>query len=128
MANEFGNIVKLPGLSGVSEARPSEILASMARFTQKGCTLAQGQGIIAAGTVLAYNSVTKKHVVYVNGGGETDPAVGVLRQTTDTTDGDAAGNIVKSGILKYSALTGMDSGAVTDLNGRIDEPMDYFIF
>lgn len=129
MTDTFGNIIKVPGTASTAEVKPADILASYARLTQRGVTIKSGQGVIEAGTLLARETSSKKYVVYNNGGsGGAEVAKGVLRQSVDTADGDAMGNLVVSGILKDSLLTGVDSGALADLNARQDTANDLFVF
>lgn len=59
-----GNVLKVPQITTVAQVGGEEILGSYARFTQKGGTLASGQGIVEAGQVLAYNPATKKWIKY----------------------------------------------------------------
>ena len=140
MADREGNVMKVPGTSAKAEVKGREILASYARFTQKGCTLAGSQGVLEAGTLLARNSSTKKYVKFdADGSTDTDACRGVLRNSVDTGTDGALGNIVVSGVVKSSlvaAATGFASGisdadyiaAVGDLNGRLDSVADMFIF
>ncbi len=128
----FGDLLPVPGFSRVDEVRPEEILASMARFTQKGVTLAGGQGILRAGTALGRVTATRKYVVYDNGGSDGSEACkGFLRDSVDLGVGvaskDMLGNIVLSGILKNSKLSGVDANAITDLNARVDADRDWLI-
>lgn len=130
MPDQFGDL-PVPGTSGVSEVRPSDILASYARFTQKGCTVAKiGVGAkILGGTVMGRVTATKKYVPYSDAAGDgSQVALGVLRQSVDTTDGDKLGNLVVSGIIKDSKLVGRDAAADTDLNARRDTINDLYIF
>jgi Bacteriophage lambda head decoration protein D len=131
MPDAYGNVVKVPGTSGTSEVKPAEILYSYAKFTQKGVTLAGGQGLLAGGTVLGRVTATKKYVAYTDGatgGAGSDTARGVLRQPVDTSKGDVPGNIVISGILKRSKLVGLTAAAVTDLDAREDTVNDILSF
>lgn len=134
MANEYvGNLIPSPGFFKGNVLDDPELLYSYARFTQKGVTLAAGQGVLKLGTVLAQLSTTKKWVAYSNAGSDgAGVARGVLRRGVDTgTDEDGPeyqGNIVISGILKNQLLTGVDSAAVTDLNARVDDALDTFTF
>jgi len=129
MADAIGNVVKVPGTSGASEVKPAEILYSYAKFTQKGVTLASGQGLLAGGTLLGRVTATKKYVAYADGASDgSEVCKGVLRQPVDTSNGDAAGNIVISGILRRSKLVGLNAAAVADLNGREDADNDIFSF
>src|SRR5262245_19120380 len=63
-----------------------ELLQSYARFTQRGVTLASGQGVLNAGTVLARKTSDGKYYAYVasqSDGRQT--ALGLLRHARDTT-------------------------------------------
>lgn len=129
MPDNFGDIIPVPGTSGVSEVKPADILASYARFTQKGVTIASGNGKILAGTLLGRVTASKKYAPYVDGNSNgTEVCRGVLRQTVDTTSGDRMGNIILSGILFDSKLVGRDAAADTDLNARRDTVNDLYIF
>lgn len=103
-----------------------EILYSTAGFTQKGVTIATGQGVLAAGTVIGQKTSDKKYYAYNNANSDgTQVARGVLRRAVDTgasgaTDGDQVSNMVIQGILKYSMLVGADAAALTDLGMVID--------
>jgi hypothetical protein len=134
MAHEYvGNIIPAPGYYQGNVSDDDELLASTARFTQKGVTLAPGQGIVMLGQVMAQRTSDKKWVKYNNGGsGGAEVARGVLRRGVDTGVDTAGrvfqGNIVISGILKLDRITGSDSAAVTDLNARTDSVLNMFIF
>jgi len=130
MAANTGNVIKVPSNSSVAEVKPGEIIASYARFTQKGVTLKSGQGTLVAGTVLGKETATKKYLAYNDSDSPSGIGVarGILRQTVDTTGGDVAGNIVVSGILKNDQITGEDANAITDLNARVDSENNLFIF
>lgn len=126
MAVEYvGNIIPAPGFYKGNTADDPELLYSSERFTQKGVTLAPGQGVLPLGTVLAQRTADKLWVKYNNAGsGGADVARGVLRRGVDTGADSSAkvyqGNIVISGILKNALLVGMDSSAIADLNARVD--------
>jgi hypothetical protein len=134
MADAYGNPLDPPGTSQVAEVKPGDILASYARFTQKGVTLKGGQGVLAAGTVLGRETATKKYLAYddANSPAGIGVAKGVLRENVDTGPSgapkDKLGNIIMSGIVKYSKLVGYDANAGTDLNGRVDTDRDWLIF
>lgn len=121
-----------------------ELLYSTARFTQKGVTLEAGQGVVTLGTLLSYNSVTKKYLKYDNTAGDAT-AHGVIRQSVDTgTDVNAASyqaNLVISGILKLDKIstagaalqtagvvTASGTAALADLGARIDVQQGTFTF
>jgi hypothetical protein len=62
-----------------------ELLLSMAGYTQRGVTLAPGQGVLPTGTVLARNTASGMYLAYrpsATDGCQT--AVGVLRDSRDT--------------------------------------------
>ncbi len=124
--------IPVPGYSQGPEYTDSEILYSYAGFTQKGVTLAGGQGILPAGTVLGRKSSDKKYYVYNNAGsGGVEVARGVLRRAVDTGSAGAAdqlGNIIIAGILKYSVVSGADSAALTDLGATVDTVRGTFKF
>lgn len=132
MADLYGNIIPVPGFTPApADVTPDEILKSTVGFTQIGVTLAMGQGTLVAGTVLARKTSDKKYYAYdADGSDGLDTARGILRQAVDTTDADYLGNMVIAGILAYSKLdySGLDSAAITDLNGRLDTTRDLFKF
>lgn len=121
MATEYEKI-PVPGFtSPTGEFIDSELLYSYAGFTQKGVTLAAGQGILPIGTVLGRKTSDKKYYVYNNSASDgTEVARGVLRRPVNTTDGDQLGNIVIAGILKLSLVSGADANALTDLGAVTD--------
>lgn len=117
--------IPVPGfVSPTATAVDPELLYSYAGFTQKGVTLAAGQGILPAGTVIGRKTSDKKYYVYNNAGsGGVETARGVLRRAVDTGtagSGDQLGNIVIAGILKLSMVSGADSAAITDLGANVD--------
>lgn len=125
--------IPVPGFtSPTAEATDPEILYSTAGFTQKGVTVAGGQGILPAGTVLGRKTSDKKYYVYDNAGsGGVEVARGVLRRAVDTGSAGAAdqlANIVIAGILKLSLVSGADSAAITDLNASTDSVLGTFKF
>jgi hypothetical protein len=137
MAVEYvGNIIPSPGFWKGNDSYDPELLYSANRFTQKGVTLAAGQGILPLGTVLAQRTTDKKWVKYDNGGSDgAGTARGFLRRGVDTGSDvngmEYQGNIVISGILKLPIITAagnLDSAAIADLNGRSDDSFDTFTF
>ncbi len=124
--------IPVPGYSKGPDSTDPEILYSYAGFTQKGVTVAGGQGILPAGTVLGRKTSDKKYYVYNNAGsGGVEAARGVLRRAIDTGSAGAAdqlANIVIAGILKYSAVSGADSAALTDLGATVDTVRGTFKF
>lgn len=125
--------IPVPGVtSPTATFTDPEILYSTVGFTQKGVTLAGGQGILPAGTVLARKTADKKYYVYNNSGsGGLEVARGILRRAVDTGaagSADQLSNIVIAGILKNSLLSGADSSALTDLGAVTNTVMDTFKF
>lgn len=125
--------IPVPGFtSPTATFTDPELLYSTVGYTQKGVTLAGGQGILLAGTVLGRVTSTKKYKVYDNGASDgTEVARGVLRRAVDTGSAGAAdqlANMVIAGILKLSMVSGADSAALTDLNARSDSVLGTFTF
>jgi hypothetical protein len=125
MATTAYELLPVPSYTGPTHTYTDpEILFSTATFTQVGVTLAGGQGVIAAGTVLAQKTADKKYYVYSNAGsGGIDTARGVLRKAADTGlagSPDQQGNMVISAILKLSLIVGADAAALTDLGGTVN--------
>ncbi len=122
----------VPGYSQGATYTDPEILYSTVGFTQKGVTLAGGQGILPAGTVLGQKTADKKYYVYDNAGsGGVATARGVLRRAVDTGpagSADQLGNIVIAGILKSTLVSGADSAALTDLGATVDSVRGTFKF
>lgn len=128
MVAREGNVLKVPGTSGTPEVKGDEILASYARFTQKGLTLKQGSGVLEAGTLLKVSSTAKKYDGVADATGIAG-TVGILRKAVDTTDEDKLANYVRSGVIKLSKLKYANGSAVasgdyaavaTALGGTVD--------
>src|SRR5258708_845555 len=124
MATQYQKL-PVPGFtSPTADYTDPEILYSTARFTQKGVTLAGGQGVLAAGTLVGRKTSDKKYYAYNNANSDgTQTAGGVLRRAVNTgTAGsaDQLGNIVISGILKNGMVIGADAAALTDLGATVD--------
>jgi hypothetical protein len=134
MAVEYpGNVIPAPKYSKGNYSLDDELMYSMVGYTQKGVTLAPGQGILPLGTVMGRVTSTKLWKVYNNSASDgTEVARGILRQTVDTGTSTGAdklqGNIVIAGIVKNSKVSGADSAALTDLNARTDTVLDTFSF
>jgi hypothetical protein len=117
-----------------------ELLASTVAYRQRGVTLAGGQGVLPTGCVLAQDTTTGKYYAYAVGGSNgRNVAVGILRDGRNTTPSgvatDVQGNLVWSGALNLSLISGTDTtslvatagggfgsaaqGAFTQLKGRI---------
>lgn len=131
MAEGFGDVLQVPGTSEIAEVKPGDIIAAMGHgLYQKGRTLLKDQGLLAAGTVMARVTASKKWVAYNEAGTDDGRrvAAGILRENVQTDGEDVFGNIVFSGILKNSKLVGVDANAITDLGARVDTNADTFIF
>lgn len=135
MSEQFGNVLPAPSFSQVDEVKPAEILFSTVGLTQKGVTLASGQGVLKAGYPLGRVTATKKWKLYSNGASDgTEVCRGILRQDVDTSTAEAVAaggilaNIVVAGMLRDSKLSGVDANAITDLNARQDPVLDIFQF
>ena len=73
--------------------RPYEVLLSEANGTlsRDSVTVASGQGVLAAGTVVAKITATGKYVAYDNAGSDgSETAAAVLLQGVDATSADVA--------------------------------------
>lgn len=132
MANVYDTI-PVPSLASGDTFTDSELLYSYAGFSQKGVTLAGGQGILPIGCVLGRKTSDKKYYPYNNSNSDgTEVARGILRRSVDTGTGgtakDVLGNIVIAGILKLSLISGSDSAALTDLNAVSDSVRGTFKF
>ncbi len=130
--DEFGDEFHAPAVV--------ELLASMTGYRQRGVTLAGNQGVIPTGCVLARKTADGKYYVHTVGASDgTQTALGFLRNAKDTGGSaspagkaatDIQGNLVYSGALNLSVLSGTDnnnvagaaggfgSGIVTALGGR----------
>ncbi len=126
--------IKQFGTGGGPVAAPldQELLYSTVGYTQKGVTLAGGQGILPIGTVLGRKTADKKYYVYSSGASDgTQTARGILRNAADLGSAgapDQQGNIVIRGILRLSLVSGADSGALVTLEARTDAVLDTFTF
>ena len=133
MVNSYENI-PVPGQHVGPSYTDDEVLYSSAigSYTQKCVTLAGGQGVLPAGTVLARKTSDKKYYVYNNGGsGGLEVARGVLRKAADTGaagSADQLANILIRGVLKLDLVSGADSAAIVDLGARVDDTRNTFIF
>ena len=132
--------IPVPSYTETSVVKPKNIIKSAARgLPTKGGTLAGGQGIIPAGCVLGYRSTDRKFYVYDNTadtGEETAVAVYLGPYDADTgtaAAGDSKDQLIRLafpgfGELYYSALSGADADAITDLGARADSTFDSFLF
>lgn len=132
MATQYQNI-PVPGFtSPTADYTDPEILYSTVGFTQKGVTLAGGQGVLPAGTVLGRKTSDKKYYKYSNANSDgTQTANGVLRRPVNTGGAgspDQVSNIVIAGILKLNMVQGADAAALTDLGATTDTVRGTFKF
>jgi hypothetical protein len=133
-----------------------ELLKSYAAFTQKGVTLAGGNGILPTGCVLAMQTASQLYYPYnATASDGTQNALGVLRDARDTggssdptglTSTPCLGNLVYRGILDLTLVSGTDTtslvqggtgtgggigsattGVVTQLKARVDTVNGLFI-
>lgn len=118
MVDYTGNAIPAAGINRGPHVPDDEILYSAVGYTQKGVTLAPGQGVLLAGTALARRTSDKLYVKFASGGGNgTGTAVGILRKTVDTGADTSAtaqkylANVVIMGILKLSAVSAANGGA-----------------
>jgi Bacteriophage lambda head decoration protein D len=96
-----------------------ELLQSYHGFTQFGVTLAGGQGVIPTGCALGKQTANGKYYVYSAAASDgTQNFAGFLRNARDTggssspaglTSKDCLGNIVISGLLNLSVISGTDT-------------------
>ncbi len=132
MVNEYP-VIPSPGYWKGNTYEDKELLYSTAGFTQKGVTLAAGQGVLPIGTVLGQKTSDKKYYAYNNAGsGGVGTARGVLRRAvntgTDPNGPDQQGNLVIAGILKLALVSGADAAAITDLGAVTDSVLNTFKF
>lgn len=107
-----------------------ELLASTEGYSQRGVTLAGGQGVLPTGCLLALRSTDGKYVAYATGGSNgTNKALGVLRDARDTggssspagkVSTDCQGNLVYRGTLNANLVSGTDTTSlVTGTGGGV---------
>lgn len=136
MVEYNGNAIPAAGINRGPHVPDDEILYSAVGFTQKGITLAAGQGVLVAGTALARRTSTKLYEKFASGGTDgLDTPVGILRKTVNTgTDEDGQkylGNVVIAGILKLQNVSSANGGATdiaTALNASTNEVFGTFKF
>jgi hypothetical protein len=126
-----GNAIPAPGYSKGGQTLDEELLYSTeGGFTQKGVTLAAGQGILPLGTLLKRNTTTKLYEKATSGA----DAVGFLRMSVNTgTDPEGQryqGNIVHTGFLKLAHVQNANSGISLAgvLGGRVNTIEGFFKF
>jgi len=108
-----------PGYGTTVSNDPEAILESGHGWITKRITVKLGEGALAKGTVLAYNTSTGKYVAYDDTGSYgANVAMGILADKIDTTSSDQLANMYIRGAFVVGKLTGYDAAALTDLNGR----------
>lgn len=136
MVDYAGNAIPAAGITRGQNVPDDEILYSTVGFTQKGVTLAAGQGTLLAGTALARKTSTKEYVKFASGGGDgTGTPLGILRKTV-ATGSDAngqkyMGNIVIAGILKLQKVSSANGGVsniTTPLGAVANDVLQTFKF
>ncbi len=132
MATQYQKI-PVPGFtSPTADYTDPEILYSTVGFTQKGVTIAGGQGVLPAGTVLGRKTSDKKYYAYSNANSNgTETALGILRRPVDTGgpgSADQESNIVIAGMVKLNMVHGADAAALTDLGATTNTAFGYLKF
>jgi len=95
-----------------------ELLLSTAGFTQRGVTLAAGQGVLPTGTIIARHTASGKYFAYQSGASDgRQIAIGVLRDSRDTGGPGAAS------LSAYNANTNnVNPDGVTLVGGSVVFP------
>lgn len=137
MVDQIGNEIPAAGINRGPYVVNDEILYSTeGGFTQKGVTLAAGQGTLVAGTAVARNTSTKLYVKFVSGGANgTGTPVGILRKSVETGS-DVNGqkylaNVIVAGILKLSKVSSANGGTsalLTPLGATENAAFGFFKF
>jgi len=104
----------LPGVSSTSET-PKRILASDHTIVTS-VTVASGEGVLEAGTVLGKVTASGKYAAYDNAASDgTQTAVAILADKVDATSSDQLAPAYIHGVFKESALVGLDAAGKADL-------------
>lgn len=107
-----------PGPGATTTQQFKEVLAStdLQAKLPGGVLLAQGNGVIAKGTVLGKVTATSKFKPYAAANADgSQTAVCILDNDADTTNGDVGGSAWIAGIFDESKLVGVDAAAKTAL-------------
>ncbi len=107
---EFGDEFHAPAVA--------ELMLSMAGYTQRGVTLAAGQGILPTGCIIARHTASGKYFAYAPSASDGRAvALGVLRDARDTGGPGAAS------LAAYNANTnGVNPDAITLAGGTFVPP------
>lgn len=131
MAEAYG----LPGYGRTDLQFDKEIFASYAVTPRlEGGTIAFGEGVteLPSGQVMARVGSSGKFVAYDPDAAATGDnlPIAILRThvVAAAGGGDALGELVFAGCLKYDQLVGLDNDAITALGGRADLVRNEFIF
>lgn len=132
MANVY-EVIPVPGFSSGDTYVDDEILYSTIGYTQKGVTLAGGQGEILAGTLLACNANDLKYypVSSTVDGIDLGPAEGVLRHSVNLGGAgadDQQQDLVVAGILKLEKIHDYTGTELTQLGAVVSERRGTFKF
>lgn len=131
MVDQTGNAIPVTGFTIGPSVPDEEILYSTVGFTQKGVTLAAGQGKLQAGTVLARRTSTNFYEKYNSAGSDgLNVAVGILRKSVETGS-DANGqkynaNIVIAGIMKLKSISSANAGVPSVLSAVTNSVLGTF--
>lgn len=133
MSTQYEKIPAPGFISPTATFTDPEILASTTGHSQRGVTLAPGQGVLPAGQALAQKTADKLWYKYDNTQADgREVCRGFLRKPADTGAPGATelqqGNLVYTGILSNNALVGVDAAAKTDLNAVVDDVLGTFKF
>ncbi|MCR8633485.1 head decoration protein [Paenibacillus radicis (ex Xue et al. 2023)] len=107
-----------PGPGPIYTQEFKEVLASteLQAKLPGGVLLAQGNGVVAKGTVLGKVTATGKYKPYSSSAVDgSQSAVCILDNDKDTTDEDIGASAWIAGIFDTSKLTGLDAAAKTAL-------------
>jgi hypothetical protein len=144
MVDAVGDVILAPGSPArIGPTTDVELLSSTnpGSYLQRGVTLKVGQGYLPVGAPLKKDSGTNYYVVDTANSTAVEGFLRYAANTGVTGDIPKAANIVTRGTLKYSVVkaallslnavssgSGLTSGAISTLNGRVDTVRDEFIF
>lgn len=129
MAESYG----LPSISEQAIQTDKEIFASYAVTPRlEGGTIAfAAAGELASGQVLARVAGTGKYVAYdpdAAATGDNIPRAILRTHVKVDAAGDALGELVFAGIVKYDQIVDLDADAIVALGGRADTVRNEFAF
>ncbi len=110
----LGNVT---GAKNISYDQDLDPLASTSSFTQKGVTIAGGQGYLPVGTVLAERTADKKYVVVSLE--DTDSQAVLLRTAVDATEEDVLATVIISGVIRLDLLSTDDIAKLDPLGAKV---------